>query len=324
MLAFVPDDDARFFEEIPVEIIRRVAIEGTYNVTARTLRLNAASFQEMARAAQEQTEKLTPKVRCVVTMRSDAGAKFTRREHFVPEGLGFDWTAPSAGVGTCDDVNKTFSTYEGEWLRQGKMGIFRPFYVSNGKDGAPAYYAPNANERRVWLTRDQDGRRTLNVGPDVKMELPESAGSADLVIRVPHNEARVEWVSLALHKMALLTFWLCEGALAFDAAFTDARRFLIEPGQTTYRPFIEQMTEGSTPGVELHYFVTWTSIGSGRCALDTVQCAIKAHHMRYMVVLAGRYDPIPDQSWTPWADPRIKRRDHTTIAFRMASLRHRF
>jgi hypothetical protein len=243
------DVDLRFLESIPIEVLHRIpAAGGTYETT-KGWQVNATSFQEMARAAQGQTEQLAPKVRCVVSMASEKDAGFTKREHFVPEGLGFDWTAPPGGVGTCDDVNARFGCYEGEWLRQGKMGIFRPFFVRVGKDEPPVYFAPKKNGARFWFKRKKDGRRTLCLSPDfAHVNLPDRAGPSVLVIRVPHNEARVEWVSLALHKMALLMFWLCQGALAFDAAFADVRRFLLEPGNQTYRPFIESMVEGATPG----------------------------------------------------------------------------
>jgi hypothetical protein len=319
-------EDAHFFETISVEAVHRMSSgDGAYTEAKKTWKVNAAMFQAMAREAQEQTDGLKPAVRCVVSTKSATEAAFTRREHFVPEGLGFDWTAPESGVGTCDEINARFSKYECEWLRQGQMGIFRPFFVGDGKDKPPAYYAPSMNDKRVWFTRERDGTRTLNIGPDVQVNLPARSGPGEILVRVPHNEARTEWVSLALHKMALLMFWLCEGPIAFDAAFTELRRFLIEPTEKTYRGYIENMVVGASPGVELNYFVEWRPAGGGEAEIETVRCAVRTHHMKYMLGLAGRQDPVPENltanlSWKSWVDPKRKVPDHTAITFGTSGL----
>ncbi len=313
------DDDAVFFETIPLTVTHHFPSRERPDI--KTWSVNAESFQEMARVAKEQTDSLEPAVRCVVSTKGTTEARFSRREHFVPEGLGFGWTAPPIGVGTCDDINAAFGKYEGEWLRQGKMGIFRPFYVADGKDGAPEYYAPKKTTPHVSFTRDEDGRRTLRLSHAVTVDLPDRSGPADVVIRVPHTEARVEWLSLALHKMALLMFWLCEGPLAFDVALTDTRRFLLGPGEPTYRSFIEHMQQGACPGVELRYLVKWRPVGERRAEIDTVHCTMKVHHMRYAVTLAGEPPPPPSGLvWTPWADPAATVPDRTPIVFRAEGL----
>jgi len=314
------DNDAHFFESIPVEITHRVFSDETkFTERTKDFDINAASFQEKVVAAQEASDRMAPDCHCVVTMRGNADATFTKREHFVPEGLGFDWTAPGVGVGTCDEVNERFGKYECEWLRQGTMGIFRPFFVPEGKDTPPAYYAPNKKEQVFSFTREKDGKRTLNVFGDVN--LPDRSGPGEIEIRVPHNEARTEWVSLAIHKMALLMFWLCEGPLAFDAAFADLRRFLIEPGQANFRGYVESMVPGASPGVELHYLVAWRPLGDGKAQIETVHCAVRAHHMKYILVLAGQQDPVPEGlSWKTWVDPKLKVPEHTTFAFGMSGL----
>jgi hypothetical protein len=312
------DEDAKFFETIRVDVTLRVFTGTNVLETTEDWTVTASSFQEMARKARGETG-----TRCILSMRTpEDGATFTRREHFVPNGFGYGWTAPGRGVGTCDEMNAAFGRFEGEWLRYGKMGFFRPLFVAKGKKNPPAYYAPSMKSPKIWVVREEGTlRRLLCFSEDVRHNLPERGGPADLVIRVAHMQARVEWVSLALHKMALLMLWLCKGSLAVDPAFDDVRRFLVSPGAATYRPFVETFESGACPGVELRYFVALRPIGDGLAGLDSVLCAMKIHHMQYRVMLAGSYPST--MPWTPWVDPRAPVADHTPFAFHFDGIERR-
>lgn len=262
---------------------------------------------------------------CVLSKESPPDASFRSEEHFVPEGLGFPWTALPRGMGTCDRMNAEFSRYESEWLRQGPMGCFRPFFVAEGKDEPPAYYAPSKSRKSVWFTRRGDGRRVLSFGPEVKSDLPDDAGPGVLTIRVPRTQARPAWVSLALHKLALLTLWLCRGKMVFDEGFDPLRRFLLDPTKVSYRPYWQDMLEGAAPGVEMNFLVNLDGEIEGehaRFGLQSVHVHMRMHHMQYGLVLLGDHPSLPARmEWEPWRDPAEKPPETTPIRFAFEALK---
>jgi hypothetical protein len=257
---------------------------------------------------------------CVISGRGLGDAAFTTEEHFVPEGLGFAWAKLPAGAATCDEVNHEFGGYETEWLRQGLMGCSRPFFVSHGKDGPPAYFAPNMTNQQFGFTRGPDGRRTFNLSPDVKISVRK--GQPKMVrFDVPRSQARPVWVSLAIHKLAFLAFWLCRGRVAFDAGFNPLRAFLTTPSPDTYRPYWEEMAAGSEPGVAVHFSLGFRGEVTGNMAsttLDHVAVALRVHNMRYRLTLMGEPPPEskdPAGGWHQWRDPAEKPPDTTPIVY---------
>lgn len=318
--------DQKFFESVPIEVEERHPLpDGRTLARTSTVVATAESLGTLIQAALDSyPEEWGERRPCVVSMKAEPDEDFTTAEHLVPEGLGYEWTKAPAGTATCDRVNATFGNYEAEWLRQGQMGYFRPFYVAEGKDDPPAYYAPNKNSRQVWFTRSEDGRRVLNVTTDVTMNLPDGSGPGVIHIKVPHNEARVVGVSLALHKMALLLLWLCRGRMVFDPIFVSLREFLNAPSETNYRPFVQVTRQGAYPGVAAR-FVTLTAPdpedGPNSFVPESVHVELRVHHMLYALTLAGTSPALPgDLEWELWRDPDQKVPDTTPISFGFTSL----
>jgi hypothetical protein len=323
-----PDEDEKFFQTIIVNFVERFdAEDGRSAERSRSIAITQENLSALvANAIEDSSSAWGTGVHCVISGATAQDEEFTSREHFVPEGLGFAWAVFPAGVGTCDRVNRKFGQYETEWLRQGLMGTFRPFFVAEGKDDAPAFYAPTKNEKAVWLTREADGRRVLCYdGTTVKDDLPDACGPGFLSIDVPRSQARPEWVSLSLHKVALLLLWLSRGSMALDCRLDGVRRFLTQPARATYLPFWEEMVPGSTPGVTVTFLVSMAGGvdgDQGRFGVDRIAAVMQVHHMRYGIVLAGdRVPPAPEGAlWQEWRDPSEKPPDTTRIGFAFSSL----
>lgn len=160
------EEEASCFQVIPVNITEKFHIAGRDPFERKReigiTRQSLDALVESALAPYPPNWGTAPV--CVVSGDRPPDVKFETREHFVPEGLGFSWAFLRAGAGTCDRVNHEFSKYEAEWLRQGDMGCFRPFFVADGKDEPPAYYAPTMRNKLVWFTRGPDGSRQPRLG----------------------------------------------------------------------------------------------------------------------------------------------------------------
>jgi hypothetical protein len=232
---------------------------------------------------------------CMISRRSAPDEQFTTQEHFVPEGLGFSWTALPKGVGTCDRINEYFGVHELEWLRFGAMGCYRPFFVGKGKKDAPKFYAPKRSERLFECGQDEQGKFVIKVQADTKLPDPVPGTPGCLEISVPATDANSTSVSLALHKMAYLTLWLSYPEMVFDVDFQPLLLFLNEPCRENFQPFSEQMVVGSSPGVSFNFYIEMNecpreaSASSRLFGLQRILAGIRTHHMLYFLSLFGGF-----------------------------------
>ena len=249
---------------------------------------------------------------CIISGHSEPAETFRKREHFIPEGLGFPWTALPKGTGTCDRINAASGEHEREWLRYGSMGVFRPWYVHKGKQGPPQFYAPKRSDFKLAFCTGDDGRFEMRVASEGSPLLPDEViGPVDIEMNVPMTQANSTRVSLALHKMCLLSLWLAQPQLIFDPVFDDVRSFLNgPPDPATFRPFREDSRVPCEPGVSIHFMIKMSerpeeAHGTRKVALiDTVYGAVRAHHMHYLVSLAGDLVGLDDRAgvlreWQP-------------------------
>jgi len=302
------DSDRHYFEKIEIETLFVLrTVDGKPGEHRGHLTLTPNNVSALAhQAVAEYPEEIRGRPFCLISRRSSPPETFTSAEHFVPEGLGFSWTKLPAGVGTCDRINAQFSAWELEWLRFGSMGIYRPFYVGEGKGDSPKYYAPKMSSPLFSLARDDDGARVISLFSEGSLGLPDQAGAGTLTIRVPTSEANSTKVSLALHKMAYLCLWLAQKNLVLDRAFLGTVDFLLEPTEQNYRPFRERMLEGAAPGVDLKFLIR----------ADGVHVALRAHHMLYYLTLVGEMpgDDFWDEEdilkkWQPFGSPKLVLRE---------------
>jgi hypothetical protein len=182
------------------------------------------------------------------------------------------------------------------------MGMFRPWFVGTGKDSSPAFYAPKKTEHVFSLTRAPDGTRVIGVytGSDEPLGLPDQGSSGEISFEVPATEASSLSVSLSVHKLAYLVLLLAQPGLVFDPVFDDLRSFLCNPSESNYRPFREEMIEGATPGVSIHFLVEMleeqpeSSVSKRVFLPERVYVVLKIHHMIYSLALAGE---LPAGDW---------------------------
>jgi hypothetical protein len=265
------------------------------------------------RAVERCPEEVKGRNFCVISGAIDPDESFTKREHFIPEGLGYSWTALPAGVGTCDSINEAFAAHELEWLRYGSLGILRPYFVPKGKNGPPEFYAPKRSNHQVSFTIGKNGTFEIGVLNEGDPLLPVDGvdGPVDIEMNIPMSQANSTRVSLALNKMCLLSLWLKYPELVFDPAFDPVRKFLTEePSQETFRPFHEERVFPGEPGVSIDFLVNMSerpSESGGKptfAAIDTVFAFVRVHHMRYLLALAGDLPAFDDQrgvlrQWQP-------------------------
>lgn len=314
----MPAEDAPYFEQFEIKTTLKLAThDGQEFERKDELTVSRASFPEQVQTAIGTTPGPSRKPFCLVTLGAEANETFASREHLVPEGLGFPWAALPAGVGTCDRINKALGEAELSWLRFGPMGAFRPFYVSSGKDGPPEYHAPMKSQRRLSFVRSSAGGRQLEVFSDDELGLPHERGKSVITIRTAASDANSTHVSLALHKLAYLAFWLIRPDAVLDAVFDSTRAFLAAASKPNFRPMLERMIPGSAPGLALHFMVGMREVPSAQTgasrafAIESVHAAVHAHHMFYCLALAGDLQlEAVDDSWTvrrweaPEAPPR--------------------
>jgi hypothetical protein len=263
--------------------------------------LDAGNLESIAREAAQTTGSPF----CVISLASGAPETFSSQEHFVPEGLGFPWTKLPRGVGTCDRVNQEFSRYEEEWMRYGLLGALRPFYVAMGKNDPPAFYAPTRAAASLEMVQDRDQLfQILITTPEVQSLPPLVEGPGTLELKYEAGEANPTFVSLAVHKVAILALLLTNPALAGSAALDSIRSFLTNPSETTFRPVWQAFAAGVEPGVnfafeyELAAQELPTAGARNPAKLLRLAVTIRVHHVLYWLVLVGEPAPPPGEpSW---------------------------
>lgn len=316
--------EERCFEQITLEV--DLVVDG--NTKPRTgLTLDRRNLPSRIDEVLGDTKRATGADQvCVIGGNRCADNTFTKREHFVLEGLGFTWTKFRKGVGSCDACNRAFGDQdEREWLRHGLMGTYRPHHVGKTKRGkVPRFIVGTDEERALEFTRNEAGVRELVVGPDVDLRVIEAEGGGVVEVRVPDaSDARPVAVSRTLHKMALLNLWLAAGPLVFIRSFDPLREFLHETTDRNFRPYWESLgPDASPPGFKANYQIAGTTNDKGQLVVRHVDVVMRIHHAVYGLQLVGQlYEALPDGlRWREWEDPSIVPRSPLTLAWGVRGL----
>jgi len=296
-----------FFSVVPIETTYLlVGSDGMAMNGISKIDVTKANLSSLVNnATQAYPQDIQDKPFCIISMQSSQVENFKSAEHFVPEGLGFGWTALPVGTGTCDRINSEFSKYELEWMRFGSMGKYRPFFVAEGKDGAPEFYAPKKTESLFGFRRNAEGKMILQLTSDADLPRPLPGRAGKLEIKVKAKDSSSSSVSLSLHKMAFLALWLSQPGIVFDPLFQPLREFLNCPCEDNYRPMTEEMVAEVTPGVSFRFFMVMTELQDNRSegqrgfAIDKIFAAVRVHHMLYFIALVGNLADMPTNGIVP-------------------------
>jgi hypothetical protein len=276
------NDDAGHFESVVVE--STIVTMHPNGQTTRSISNCTIDSSNLARLAAQAAAAQATQPWCMISGQTNPPATFTTREHFLPEGLGFHWARLPAGLGTCDQVNTTFGAHELCWLRHGAMGLWRPFFVPKGKDRAPAFRAPRGPVPEFTFSRDANGNLILEANEEVVEENISTEGKGTITLTFIAPKPNSTAISMALHKTALLTFWLSNPVECATSDFSDLRRFFTSPLATTYRSFAEGIVPGAAPGAFFRYYVQRTSDHDGAVR---IMAMMRIHGLLYAVALIG-------------------------------------
>lgn len=293
--------DSEYFDRFTIAtVLNCVDGEGRRFTRTEDLVVTRETFDKQVASAIQGMPKKAEDPLCLLTFGTQPTETFTSREHLVPEGLGFPWAVLPPGVGTCDRMNKALGRAELEWLRFGRMGTFRPFFVGRGKDSPPEYHAPLKSQPHVSFGRSPEGRRRIEIHSDADLGLPDAlGGQSEITIRTTATDANSACVSQAVHKLAYLALWLSRPDAIFDPSFDPVREFLVEPREENHRLAIETMIPGSAPGLAIHFTLELYEVAAERTEqrqsfrIASVLAGIHIHHMAYGVALVGE---LPTES----------------------------
>ncbi|MGA8832348.1 MAG: hypothetical protein WB554_12135 [Desulfomonilaceae bacterium] len=303
-----------YFESIPITVFSNwVSGKELIYSQSEEILLDKSNISDFViRAVRGMPSELAKGKYCIISgdRDSDPSVRFTKREHFVPEGLGFCWTKFPKGIGTCDKINADFGKHEEQWLRYGTMGMFRPWFVRCGKDGSPEFHAPKKSQHKLSIFNNEEGNPVIAFKGE--LNLPSEGGPGDLTFsKIGSSEPNSTSVSLALHKMAFLTLWMACPTMIFDFRFDELKNFLKGPNEQTYMPYIEEFLPRANPGVNFSYHVDMIESvterigGKGIFDLGDVHVIIKAHHILYGIALIGKMRQPPAEikarlrNWEP-------------------------
>ncbi|MGO8881958.1 MAG: hypothetical protein ACLPVO_02560 [Desulfomonilaceae bacterium] len=313
-------DDKRFFQSIPISVIFNWFVGETQIPTLmEPIQVTSLNLKDLVeKAISIYPSNLREEHFCIISRNSDLNG-FTSREHFIPEGLGFSWTELPRGFGTCYRINNEFSNYEQEWLRYGLMGIFRPWFVGEGKDDSPEYYAPNWNNKTFSLVRLKNGNRIIVAQEGTFQTLTNENGSKQTIFKIEASQANATKVSLAIHKMVYLAFWLVLPEMIFHPGFDKLISFFKTPDERTYMPFWEFFLPAATPGVAFKFIVDMIQVSEKaqtdvpRWALGNIHAVVRAHHVIYGLTLMGTspqmtspFDKAYYRHWQPINDAPVR------------------
>lgn len=294
------------FRSVPIESVFALETPESVRFFSSVLEICPENLASTATAAVAANPAVPiPAAFCVVSRHSEASRSFRSLEHFIPEGLGYRWTTLPKGMGTCDEINSSFSRHEDEWLRYGAMGCLRPFYVERGKKNAPSFFAPNRSTAKLTVT-SKGSAFEIAVPRDAAPDLPRGEfGPAALSLQYSGNDANSTSLSLAVHKMVVLAFWLSRPEIVYSDAISPVLRFLNGPSETTFRSLSYRFLAGAPPGVEFQFLYT------GRAAtqatgdlpaaytLDSIAALARVHAFCYWLPLVGApAAPPASDHWT--------------------------
>lgn len=294
------NDEARYFESVAVESTHVTMRPG--NQLDRSVSKCIIDAANLAALAEVAASEQATQPWCMVSGETASTASFTTREHFIPEGLGFHWARLPVGLGTCDKVNKEFGEHELCWLRHGAMGLWRPFFVPRGKDRPPEFRAPRGSQPEFTFSRDDDGHLIFSALDEAVEQDIGTDGKGSIIITFVAPKPNSTAISLALHKTALLAFWLSNPAVCARFDFSELRQFFSSPSASTYRAFAERIVPGAAPGASFRYYVHRTSDLPGA---DRILVMMRIHGLLYSVSLVGglylskEHDMVLFDSFTP-------------------------
>jgi hypothetical protein len=310
----------------PFEVVRLRSIasleypEPPHQGMANSIELTAVNLDDHVQRARNAFPGAAAEPFCLVTGGDAKTEAFRSGEHFIPHSLGYSWTKFRPGVGTCDRVNSGFSGHEAEWLRQGMMGVYRPFFVPSGKDGAPEYYSPRKTDA-VLSIKQKKGSDTkqIRVHKGQMPLLDPVLGPGRGKITTPVSMPVPSSVSLALHKMAYLCLWLLHPELLQFQGPRDVARYLAkgadgDRSKDSFRPYEERMM-GSRVGVTVSFWLRGSPGVLDRngvpqsARLTGIVAILDIHHMKYAVCLSGNpweLLPVAGRHVHSWRDPDLR------------------
>lgn len=271
-------------------------------------------WAKLATAALAERDRLIGEGRCVISPDLSA-ATACSDEHVIPQGTGIRWIKLPRGA-TADRNNARASDWERMFLRDGLMGMLRPFFVGGKKESTFT-----DGGRRIVFRNDPD-RGFIIETHDVETLSTPSTGPGTLHFVLPVAQAPTLAVSRALHKIAYLTLVTVNPAFAFSNAFDDIRRYL-SVDEPAYRPYAERFLPGAGPGANVTFHLRGVRIEGVGFGGDHAVATIRIHHALYVVPLVGEVPPVqmPGLAW--YLHPTGVGRKKVTLSFSYDALGER-
>jgi hypothetical protein len=214
-------------------------------------------------------------------------------EHVIPDGTGIHWVRLPSG-GTSSQSNGRASDWERQLLREGLMGMLRPFYSGAKKDikfdaghGESVVFRNDPNKGFVIETRG------------LAISVPGGAGGGELQIEIPVTVSATPPISRALSKMAYLALAVLDPVLAFAHHLNDVRAYLTRD-DTPYRPYGECFVPGAAPGADVNFDILCEPDGAGELVGTHMMAVIRIHHVKYVIPLIGEFPAALAPSGLVW------------------------
>lgn len=234
-------------------------------------------------------------------------------EHVIPQGTGVRWLSLPPGA-ISRAANNRASAWEKAFLREGTMGLFRPFYVR----GKKRYEVTDSLGRKIAFANDPTSGFQIEAHDFPNMEFP-TRGSGTLEFSLWIKQPPTLLVSKALTKLAYLGLCVVMPSFALSSALDPVRNYLAEDN-SAYVPYGEHVILRAPPAVGLWFRLTGKLEGKVLYGEDLI-ASVRIHHMQYFVPLLGELDDatLPERTrLQKSATPAGKRKVDFAYSFSIA------
>lgn len=272
-------------------------------VLGRSRDIDRSGWIELCADMLLQRDQILGPGRCVIDPTQIAEAK-SPVEHVIPQGTGIKWIALPRGA-TAASSNNRASRWEMALLRDGLMGMLRPFY-SNAKKSVEFL-----SENGVRIVFRNDPGRGFVIETHNLEKLPEPPpGPGQIRFSLQVVQAPTAAVSRALTKIAYLALVVTEPTLAFSQSLDAVRNYLVDEN-APYRPYGELFQSGAPPGASVAFRAPGSYLGNNVAGGNFLGAVISIHHVRYFLPLIGDVPAPPSRdkvTWFPESKPAGKKR----------------
>lgn len=253
-----------------------------------------STWKDAARRLLGERDRLLGNGRCLIDPATTAHP-MSPKEHVVPQGTGIRWIELPRGA-TAETSNKRASVWELAFLRDGLLGMLRPFYV----EGKKVVEFPLGEGRRI-VFRNDPNRGFVIETHDLPSLVEPQPGPGQLRFHIPVLQAPTAYVSRAITKIAYLTLAVVQPKLALSASFDEVRRYLTNE-DAPYRSYGEKFCPGAGPQAGVRFDADAEHVGGDEFGGDRFFAIVSIHHVDYYVPLIGDAPLQRPENGLEWFD----------------------